>query len=430
MPNLQGVLQRLRTTLGKSSVQDNLWMIAARVISVAIQALYFIFVARFLGSKEYGELIGVLSLVAMLSPFIGVGYAHLLMRTVSRDRSSFRTEWGKSLFVWGWSSLLGIGLVMLLASRIWGSQVSPWLVLWMALGDYWGVCLLEFSSSAFLSVGVAARPAQLKVLFSAVKLLAVGALWLVPDWRSAETWSIFYCIASVLPAFVAFVLASRQAGWPLWPKPNCEWELGQGFYFSIAGSAETINANADKTLLSSLVNEEAAGIYGAGYRFVDVGYQPILAIGAANYARFFQAGTNGIDGSIQFAKRLFPLIAGYGVLGGLGMFFFAPVVEWILGSEYREAIGVLRWFAPVHLILGMQYLAADCLTSSGHQGQRSLIQVTAAILNVVLNLILIPSYSWAGAIWATLASETFKMVGLWGAAAFFWRRELAMKTKG
>jgi hypothetical protein len=39
MPNLQGVLQRLRTTLGKSSVQDNLWMIAARVISVAIQAL-------------------------------------------------------------------------------------------------------------------------------------------------------------------------------------------------------------------------------------------------------------------------------------------------------------------------------------------------------------------------------------------------------
>jgi hypothetical protein len=43
---------------------------------------------------------------------------------------------------------------------------------------------------------------------------------------------------------------------------------------------------------------------------------------------------------------------------------------------------------------------------------------------------LIPSYSWAGAIWATLASETFKMVGLWGAAAFFWRRELAMKAKG
>lgn len=430
MPKIQGAIARLRQTLKSEAIRDSLWMIAARVVTVVIQALYFIFLARFLGAKEYGTLIGVTSLVAMLSPFIGVGHSHLLVRTVSRDRSAFQEAWGKALIVLSWSSVLGTLLILLFADRIWASHISLSLVLWLTLGDYWGVCLLELSSSAFLALGIAARSAQIKVAFAAVKLLAVAALWLVPGWRNAETWAIFYCTASVLPALVAFGLASRRAGLPVWPGKGCDWELGQGFFFSIAGSAETINANADKTLLSSLVGEQPAGIYGAGYRFVDVGYQPIVAVGAANYARFFQAGVNGIGGSIQFAKRLFPLLFGYGVVAGLGMFICAPLVELILGSEYRDAIGVLRWFTPVHLILAMQYLAADSLTAAGYQGQRSLIQVSAAILNVVLNLFLIPSYSWAGAIWATLASETFKMVGLWLAAAFFWRQERNTKRAG
>ena len=424
MPKIHEAITRLRQALKTEVVKDNLWMIGARVL---IQALYFIFLARFLGAKEYGTLIGVTSLVAMLSPFIGLGHAHLLVRTVSRDRSAFSASWGKALIVLGCSSVVGMILVLFLANRIWGSNIPTGLVLWITLGDHWGLYMLELSGAAFLAIGLAARSAQLKVAFSSVKLLAVGALWLVPDWRSAETWSIFYCAASVLPAFGAFIWASRRAGLPSWPAKDCDWELGQGLYFSIAGSAETINAHADKTLLSSMVGEQPAGIYGAGYRFVDVGYQPIIAVGSANYARFFQAGINGIDGSIRFAKRLFPLLFGYGVVAGIGMFVCAPLVELILGSEYRDAIGVLRWFTPVHLILAMQYLAADSLTAAGYQGQRSLIQVSAAILNVVLNLFLIPSYSWTGAIWATLASETVKMAGLWLAAAFFWRRERVTK---
>ena len=37
----------------------------------------------------------------------------------------------------------------------------------------------------------------------------------------------------------------------------------------------------------------------------------------------------------------------------------------------------------------------------------------AAILNVVLNIWLIPMYGLNGAIWATLTSDSFRMIILW-----------------
>lgn len=426
MPNLKGAIDRLKQVFQKDSVRDSLWMIGSKVISVAIQAFYFIFVARLLGSEEYGRFIGVSSLVGIVSPFVGLGHGHLLVRTVSRARDRFREEWGKALVVLGWSAAIGLVLVLTISYAIWQKNFSATLVLWAAIADFAGVSMLDFTESAFISVGVAKRPAQLKVLFSLVKLSAVGVL-LLPEWRSAEMWAIAYCIASVIPAGIAFVLASRQGGWPLMPRKDAQWELQEGFLFAIATSAETINAHADKTMLSSLSTERATGIYGAGYRFVDVGYQPIIAVGTANYGRFFQAGTNGLEGTIGFARRLLPAALSYGILAAIGMVVFAPVAPMVLGSDYQESMEVLRVLFPIHLLAAMQYLAADSLTGAGYQRQRSIIQVSAAVINISLNALLIPLYSWHGAAWATLTSEGFKFIGLWSVVAWLWRKEMATK---
>jgi len=74
---------------------------------------------------------------------------------------------------------------------------------------------------------------------------------------------------------------------------------------------------------------------------------------------------------------------------------------------------VLRWLAPLPLLKTCHYFAADVLTGAGHQALRVSIQVIVAAFNVLINLWLIPRYSWRGAAWSSLASDGLLAVALW-----------------
>ena len=122
-----------------------------------------------------------------------------------------------------------------------------------------------------------------------------------------------------------------------------------------------------------------------------------------------------------------PFILIYGLVTVVGYLVFAPFLPHILGAEYVEAVSALRWLAPLPCIAAFQFLAADTLTGAGFQKTRSIIQVGAALLNISLNIWLIPLYSWQGAAWATLIADSLRAIFLWLTVAFLYRRELQNK---
>jgi O-antigen/teichoic acid export membrane protein len=105
------------------------------------------------------------------------------------------------------------------------------------------------------------------------------------------------------------------------------------------------------------------------------------------------------------------------------LIFFAPWVTYILGDEYQNAIATVRWLAPMPILGSIQLLLADTLTGAGFQKTRSAIQVTTALGNVGLNFWLIPLYSWKGAVWATLSSDSFRIICLAIAVAWFYTQQ-------
>lgn len=124
------------------------------------------------------------------------------------------------------------------------------------------------------------------------------------------------------------------------------------------------------------------------------------------------------------SQKLLPIAGVYGIITSASLFLLAPfIVPLMLGKEYLASVEVLQWLAPIHLISYIQLLAADVLTGAGFQGYRSAIQVTSALLNLSLNLWLIPLFSWKGAASATLTSETLKTLGFWLVIVFLYRRQ-------
>jgi O-antigen/teichoic acid export membrane protein len=58
------------------------------------------------------------------------------------------------------------------------------------------------------------------------------------------------------------------------------------------------------------------------------------------------------------------------------------------------------------VLKAMHYFLSDTLTGAGHQGVRTSLQASVAALNVLLNLWIIPAYSWRGAAWSSIASDS------------------------
>ncbi|MEM1252352.1 MAG: oligosaccharide flippase family protein [Cyanobacteria bacterium P01_H01_bin.21] len=425
---MRHLIDKISNIFQKSLVRDSLWMILSQGSSVLIQAVYFIIVARVLGSDDYGTFIGTTALVAAVFPFVGLGSSDIFIKHVARDPTLFRGYWGTTLLT---SFLFVFGLIpitLLIANIFFPTNISLLLVLLVLLADLLGLKMWELATAAFIAVDQVRLAAQAKILYSIGKLIAALVLLVFFNDSNVIVWGLLYCIGSILPALISVLRVNRSFGHPIFDLKKYRPEFSEGFFFSIAASAETVNAQIDKTMLVSLASVEVAGIYGAGYRFIDVGYTIIFAVMSATYTRFLRHGASGIKDGLKFARQLVPVATGYGIISAIALIAAAPFVSTVLGVDYAESANVLRWLAPIHLIAALQFIAADTLTGAGLQKLRSGLQVTSAALNFGLNLYLIPQFSWYGAIWATLVSESFKLITLW-ALVFFYKNKEELHTQ-
>lgn len=248
---------------------------------------------------------------------------------------------------------------------------------------------------------------------------------LVPN-PDALDWAIFSIASTVVAALIGVLLVHVNLGYPKLALWRIKPEITEGCYFAVGFSAQTVYNDLDKTMLARLSTLEATGIYAAAYRLIDVAFVPIRSILSAAYAKFFQQGESGISGSLNLAKRLTPISGVYGLTAGVGLYLLAPLVPYILGDEYATAVEALRWLSPLIFLKALHYFAADTLTGAGFQGARSGVQIIIAVFNVLINLWLIPLYSWKGAALASLASDGMLLIALWGIVAFLYQQEVQL----
>ena len=420
--NLAQIKSKIGRIFSSSLAVDTLWMLASKLFNVVMQALYFIIVARMLGAADYGSFIGVTALASLIFPFLSLGSEHILVKYVTTDKAVFSTYWGNSLVLLATNGTALTILLLILSPFIFHQNIALGTIFLILLADLLCLAILDVGGKALMSVRMVKKTAQLGILSTCSKLMAALSLAVFFDNPDANTWAYLYIASSLLISVLVIAVVTKLIGHPRPKLALLKSRLGEGIYFSISGSAQNINTNLDKTMLTSLASATATGIYGSAYRFIDVGNVVLLALFGATYTRFFEHGASGIKGGLAFAKKLLPLLTVYAIVSVIGYLVFAPVIPILLGSEYAEAIGALRWLAPLPAIAAFQFLAADTLTGSGHQKARSVVQVGSAILNVFLNLWLIPIYSWKGAAWATIISDSLRLVCLWIIILILYRR--------
>ena len=420
--NLAEIRNKATNIFHSNLAKDTMWMLSSKLFNIVMQALYFILIARMLGDQNFGSFIGITATASLVFPFASLGSEHVLIKNVANDRQTFATYWGNSLLLLATNgTLLTIVLYLIAALRF--PDIDKVTIITILLADLLCLALLDLGFKALMAANMIHKTAQLGILSTCGKLLAALSLATFFTQPTTADWSYLYLFSSVVTAVISVLAVTKMVGLPKPKLAELKANIGQGIYFSISASANNINTNLDKSMMLDLSGKRAVGIYGVAYRFIDVGNVFLLALFGATYTRFFQHGAKGIKGSLKFAKQLLPILIGFAVASVIGYQFVAQYIPLIFGEQFTEAIGALLLLSPLPAIAAFQYLAADSLTGSGHQKARSIVQVGAAVINIALNIYLIPLYSWRGAAYATLISDSLRLVCLWCIVFYLYRRE-------
>jgi O-antigen/teichoic acid export membrane protein len=175
----------------------------------------------------------------------------------------------------------------------------------------------------------------------------------------------------------------------------------------------TLYFQLDTVLIISMKGDAAAGIYQASFRLLLILLiVPELIVGASfpTLSRLFSTNNeNWIDTNKLILKILLVLAIPLALI----LFVFPDHIISIIYSskEYSSAAPLL---AISGIILLVRFLAepfAMCLTITNKQWSRTKVVIIATILNLGINLFLIPKWGINAAIWISLGTNIFTLFG-------------------
>jgi O-antigen/teichoic acid export membrane protein len=405
--------------------RDSAWMMGGQFFAMAFQAGYFVLIGRAIGSAQYGAFVGVASFVSGLGQFSTVGMDLILIRDTSRDRSRFESTWGMALEI----AALGFvvtSVIALLTGQLFLKGGIYWLIPGIAVSDLLFAKIALLASRAFQSVGNFASSAKMMAMTNLTRALTAACLYLYTlrshQPATAQMWTNIYWMSSLVPAIIGVWLVCSGIGMPRWTRIDRK-SLVEGLGFSVSSSSISIYNDVDKTILVSMGQIQAAGIYSAAYRIVDVASTPIYSIYSAAFPSFFREGAKSVRDALRLAIKVSRRTIPFSLAAAAVMALCAGLLPHILGRSFAESVSALRWLCLLPLIRSLHYAAGMIITSSVSQWYRTAQQVAVAVLNLSLNLILIPRYSWQGAAAASLLSDGALAAMNWIAVVYLMRRQ-------
>ncbi len=388
------------------------WLLSGNGAAVLFQAIYFLLIGRMLGSAEYGALVGTVALVNVCSQFSSLGMEMVLLRTVARDRAAFAATWARALAVSGCGFAV-LFVAVLLYGWLFLTPALRVLLPYLACSDALFGKITQLGSRALQGADLPRWSAQLAALTNGARALtaALLAMWAggllgpVLHHVSAVEWVRLYCMVSLLVSMASLMLVTRLLGRPRWSGLT-RAHLAEGLSFSFSSSAISVYNDVDKTLLLSYGMAAAAGVYGAAYRVIDVVSTPIVSLFAAASPRLFRQGAeHGARGAAEGAARLLRWSVPFALLAAPLLALGAPALPRLFGHSFAGSTSALRFLCLLPLFRGLHYAYGTAITACTSQWPRTAAQAGAALLNLALNLLLIPRWGWRGAAVASLLTD-------------------------
>ncbi|HEY5704439.1 MAG TPA: flippase [Terrimicrobiaceae bacterium] len=380
------------------------WLASEKALQFALALFVGAYVARFLGPDQYGLLGYAQGVVSIAAAITTLGIDNIVVRQLVID-STKRDEYLSAAAL----LRLIVGLFFVVLAAIYCaassfSDSSPHLILIMTLAlpfSAIGVLALDLQAIVALKQAALARASH-SVISSLLRLMS--ALFKFP--LVALAW---------INALDGPLFGTLLVGCHRWVAPAVRFKIPrlstlaylcrQGWPLLLSSISVILYMKMDQIMLKFMCGDLETGIYLAAVRLSELwNFIPVI-ICSSVYPSILKAREGD---SVKYARRMQLLYDGLYFLSVasavFSTLFAAPIVKTLFGSAYLASIPVLQvhiW-STIAVFLGValgQWLLAEGLQLISVIGT-----ALGLLVNLMLNLVLIPNYGALGAAFATTVS--------------------------
>jgi len=183
--------------------------------------------------------------------------------------------------------------------------------------------------------------------------------------------------------------------------------------FAFSSIMITIYYNLDMIMLGFMKSDYEVGIYNASVKIFLIGNVSYILIMKSFFPTFSEIGFSITNKFYKNFRNYFLSMVSIGLFTTIIMFLFSIQLIYILfGKAYYSSIYPLQILAMNSAVVCINIIFGNPLLTWGKQKIYLIIVGLGAITNILMNLILIPHYSYIGAALATLISEVAVFFGL------------------
>ena len=381
------------------------WLFGADVISKLLAYGVIVILSRTLGPEGLGQYSFIFYYVGLLGIFSDMGVGYYFMREVARDKSRLRDilpdVLGFKIVLAAINFIIIVGITLFLPK-------PEWIKVLIVLAG--AEAMLTWVSLVFVNLMYAYEVTKYEAIARALERF----------WAFFVGGAVLYLFKSLAP-FIIAILAGYTLRESLRIKfgmkfvrgnirirfnpSRCRDLLKKSYPFWLIGLFVLIYSRTDTVMLSLMRGDYETGIYRGAYALIEVSFfipSIVISTTMPSMARLWTEDKKTLE--VLFRKS-FQLLLLIGIAGTAGYYIFAKIgVLFVFGEKFLPSVPILHILAFAVPFMFLNSLLGSYMNATGRELTFTKITGFTALLNVLLNYLLIPNYGAKGAAVATVVS--------------------------
>lgn len=392
----------LRHLVSKRYFTNFSWLALEKIFRMSLQLFVGILVARYLGPGLFGTLSYVLSIVAIISPLATLGLDSIVVRNLVNSPNEKDALLGTAFWL---KFLAAFFLFVVLAIFYWiSSDNEEYLLVFIIASGliFQSFCVIDFYFQSLVLSKYVVRVQFIQVsISSGLKLMLIG-------FDMSIVWFAIVALVDMIVLAVGLAVMyfciDKTIKWRF-SGDTAKSLIRDSWPLMFSGIVISIYMKIDQIMVRSILGVEEVGYYAAAVRICETPYFLPMIICSSIFPLIIQARLKDVE---DYNKRLEQL---YCFVIWLALIITIPAVflsKWLIGllfgSDFAPAADVMSIYFWANVFVFIGVASGRWYVIENLQRIRVLNTAVGAMVNVTLNLLLIPQFGIEGAAWASIIS--------------------------
>lgn len=385
------------------------WIIGAQIVKSVLGLVISVITARYLGPSNYGIINYAASLVAFVTPVMYLGLSNVLVQEVVNNPDDSGEILGTSIIMSILSSICCIIGIITFTSIANKNETETIIVcaLYSGLLLFQAMDLIQYWFQAKLLSKYTSV-----VSLAAYLTISVYKIFLLVAQKSIEWFAVSNVFDYMIISVALLIIYKKISG----EKLRCSLKTAKRLFsksrhYIVSSLMVTIFAQTDRIMIKMMMGNEYTGYYSAAVACAGITSFVFGAIIDSMRPTIFESKKVSNDSFELNMIRLYTIIIYLSLLQCVVITLFSKLIITIIyGLQYIQSVNALRivvWYTTFSYLGSVRNI---WILSEDKQKYLWIINLCGALMNIILNYILIPIYGICGAAVASLVTQLFTNV--------------------